>query len=229
VVYERSNNSCVHTAFAEHQVNNRTTAASPVGCASVQGSPPDSAYAGPAYDLDFSVPPTPASMSYVSTPGTSSTSTSTSPEANNVAIPSRKKKRVQRSVPYARPNALGSPTDIVELENVRKGVRQLVKDHPHAIEPRIGDPAATAIIGSNPKLGTAGKSIYTIFFFSGRTAKPQFTCHECGHVDARFSRALRHQRQDHFGHYPFPCQGGTGHPTWYAAYTLLITVPGIDL
>jgi hypothetical protein len=221
MVYRRSNNSCLHIAVAEHppqlRVNIRTPVPSSAGCVSLPGSPLASADVGPACNSHLSVPPTPTSMTYASTPSTSSASTRTSPEATSVAIPSRKQKRVQRSVPYARPSALGSPmgsTDTLALENARKGVLQFVKDHPHVIEPCIGDPAAMAITGSNPKLGTPGKSLYTLFFFSSRSVKRKFTCYDCGHVDARFSRALRHQRQDHFGHYPFPCQGGAGHPAW---------------
>ena len=166
---------------------------------------------------------TPASPVYLSTPGSSDASSSTSPETNGVHIPSSRKKRLQRSAPYARPCTSGQQTNpgssmedmnVVALENARMRVRQYVKDHPHVIEPCIGDPAAKAIIGSTPRLGTPGKSLYGAFFHSSRGGKPRFTCHECAHVDGRFSRAARHQRQDHFGHYPFPCEGGVGHPAW---------------
>ena len=175
-------------------------------------------------DLQLPIPPTPASSVYVSTPGNSGVSPSTSPETSSVPIPSPRKKRLQRSAPYDRPSTSSQQTDpgssmedtdAVALENARKGVRHFVKAHPHVLEPCIGDPVAKAIIGSNPRLGTPGKSIYTVFFYSSRSGdKLQFNCHDCAHVDARFSRALRHQRQDHFNHYPFPCQGDTDHPAW---------------
>ena len=184
---------------------------------------PHAHVSGPTTDSHLSIPRTPASPIYISTPDSSGASSSTSPETNALSIPSSRKKRLQRSAPYARPCTSGQQTnsgssmgdmDAVALENARVRVRQYVKDHPHAIEPCIGDPIANAIIGSTPRLGTPGKSLYSVFFSSSRNGKPRFTCLECAHVDGRFSRAARHQRQDHFGHYPFPCDGGVGHPAW---------------
>jgi hypothetical protein len=201
----------------------QTSVSPPAGCPNLQRSPLSSAYAGPVYDSRLLVPPTPASPSFVSTPGSSGVSTSASPETRCVDIPAPRKKRPQRSAPYARPSARGQrsisgssieSTDAVALDNIRKGARQFVRDNPHVIEPCIGDPAAMAIIGSNHRLGTPGKSIYSVFFSSSRSGKPRFTCYDCGHVDARVSRALRHQRQDHFGHYPYPCEGSADHPAW---------------
>ena len=158
----------------------------------------------------------PASPVYVSTPGSSGASSSTSPEANSVSIPSPRKKRPQRFAPYERPSTSSQmeDTDAVALENARQGVRRFVKAHPGVLEPCIGEPAAKAIVGSITRLGTPGKSIYSVFFMSSRSGKPRFTCYECAHIDTRFNRAARHQRQDHFGHYPFPCPGGEGHPAW---------------
>jgi hypothetical protein len=82
--------------------------------------------------------------------------------------------------------------------------------NPHAVEPSVGDPAAIAITGG---LGVPGRSVYSAFF-SGPRGKSPFTCYECGRTEARFLRAVRHQRQEHFQHYPFRCQGGAGHPAW---------------
>lgn len=193
----------------------------PAGCPSLQRFPPSSAHAAPVYEPHLPLPPTPASPTYVSTPGSSRGSTSTTPRTSCIAIPPPRKKRLQRSVPYARPNAPSSipgssvePTDAVALENARKGILQFVTDHPHQCEPCIGEPAAMAIVGSNPRLGTPGKSVYSLFFSYSRGRNPRFTCLDCGHVDKRVSRAVRHQRQEHFGHYPFPCQGDAGHPAW---------------
>ena len=178
---------------------------------------------GPIIDSYLPVPPTPASSAYVSTPGSSGVSSSTSPETSSLSFPSPRKKRLQRPAPYDRPNTGCQPTDpgssmgatnAVVLENARKGIRQFVKAHPHVLEPCIGEPAANAILGATLRLGTPGKSLYSALFVSGRSGKPRFTCYECGHVDTRFNRAARHQRQDHFGHYPFPCQGAAGHPAW---------------
>ena len=178
---------------------------------------------GPTIDSHLPIPLTPASSVHVSTPGSSGVSSSTSPETSSVPIPLPRKKRLQRFTPYDHPSTSsqqtdpGSPmedTDAVALEKARKGIRQFVKAHPNVLEPCIGDPAAKAIIGSTARLGTPGKSIYSILFMSSRSSKPRFTCYECAHVDTRFNRAARHQRQDHFGHYPFPCQGGAGHPAW---------------
>ena len=227
MVYERINNSCVHIAVAEHppQVNTRTSVPPPTGCPSLPGSPLGSAHAGPAYDSPLSVPPTPASTTYLSTPSDTGASTSTSLETSSAAIPSRRKRRLQRSAPYAHPSASGEgsisgssseATDAMALSSIRKGVQQFVMDHPYVIEPCLGEPAAMTIIGSNPGLGTPGngKSIYSVFFSSSHGRKPRFVCYECGHVDGRVSRALRHQRQEHFSHCPFPCQGGAGHPAW---------------
>ena len=106
------------------------------------------------------------------------------------------------------------PTDAAALDNAREGVRQFDKDNPHAIELDVGDPVAMAIIGSNHSLGIPGKLVYSVFFFSSlsRSGKNWFIGYNCGHVDARFSRAVRHQRQEHFGHYPYLCQGDTGRP-----------------
>ena len=197
---------------------------SPTGCPTLQESAYTSSHTDTAYDSQLPLPPTaPASPTAVSTPGSSGVSTSTSPERHTVATPLPTKRRL-RSAPYARPTTSDhrsiqcspvDPTGAVALDHVRNRVQQFITDHPHAIEPCIGDPAAVDIIGSNPRLGTPGKSIYTVFFYSSRSGgKLRFNCHDCTHVDARFSRALRHQRQDHFRHSPFPCQGGTGHPAW---------------
>ena len=159
----------------------------------------------------------------VSTPGSSGASTSTSPETNSASIPPPRKKRLQRSAPYARPGTSSQPinqgssmedTDAVALENARKGVRQFVKAQPHVLEPCIGDPAAKAIIGSTPRLGTPGKSPYSVFF--GPVVVARFTCYKCAHIDTKFNRAARQQHQDHSGHYPFPYQGGGEHPAWWA-------------
>jgi len=186
----------------------------PVGYPSQHGP---SLASGSVNDSHYLMPPTPASPAFFTTPDSSGASTTSSPEPS-----SPRQKRRQLSTPYARPKASqrstpGSsmePTDAVALDNARNGVRRFVKGNPHAIEPDIGDPAAITIIGSCQSLGTYGKSLYSVFFFSSRSGKKRFTCHECGHVDARFSRALRHQRQEHFGHYPYLCQGGVGHPAW---------------
>ena len=215
--------TCIAAAQHRSQANIEMPVPSPAGSPSLQGSPPVSSDAYTPYDLHLSLPPTPASSTSVSTPASSATSTSTSPERSSVATPLPRKKR-PCSVPYARPTASAQrsiqrsfmdPTDAVARDIIRKGVQQFVTDHPHVIEPFIGDQAAMDIVGSNPRLGTPGKSIYTIFFFSsGSGRKLRFNCHDCGHVDARASRALRHQRQFHFGHNPFPCQGGAGHSVW---------------
>lgn len=217
---------CTYIAAAQHwsQVNIEPPVLSPAGSPSLQGSPLVSSDAYTPYDLHLPLPPTPASSTGVSTPASSGISTSTSPERSSVATPLPRKKR-PCSVPYVRPTASAQrsiqrsfmdPTDAIARNNIRKGVQQFVTDHPHVVEPCIGDQAAVDIVGSNPRLGTFGKSIYTVFFFSSRSGrKVQFKCHECGHVDARFSRALRHQRQFHFSHNPFPCQGGAGHPAWW--------------
>jgi hypothetical protein len=138
---------------------------------------------------------------------------SSTPKRTRVNIPDLPRRK--RRLPSA-PHAFSSmdPTDATALCHIRNGVGQFVEDHPHEIEPFIGEAAATAIIGPNSRLGTCGESLYSVFFSSSHSGKPQFTCYDCGHVDARISRALRHQRQDHFGHYPYPCQGGAGHPAW---------------
>lgn len=196
----------------------------PAGCPSLQGSALASPHADTAYGLHLPSPSPPASPTNVSTPGSSGASTSTSPERHTEATPLPRERRL-RSAPYTRPTTSdhrsnqSSPMDpmgAAALDRVKKRVQQLIKAHPHAIEPCIGDPAANAIIGSTPlRLGTPGKSIYTMFFYSSRSGnRLRFNCRICVHVDARFSRALRHQRQDHFDHSPFQCQGGTGHPSW---------------
>ncbi len=215
--------TCIAVAPHTSQANVEMPVPSPAGSPSLQGSPLVSPDAYAVYDLHQSSPPTPTSSTCVSTPGSSGVSTSTSLERSSAATTLPRKKRLC-SAPYARPTASAQrsiqrspmdPTDAVARDNVRKGIQQFVTDHPHAIEPCIGDPAAMDIVGSNPRLGTPGKSIYTVFFFSSRSGrKPRFNCHDCPHTDARFSRGLRHQRQEHFGHYPFPCQGGTSHPAW---------------
>ena len=114
--------------------------------------------------------PTPASTVYVSTPGSSSASTSTSPETRGVPGSSLRSKRL-RSAPCARPTASGQrsiqsspmgPTNTVTLDSVRQSVRQFFTAQPHVIEPCIGDPAAMDIIWSNTRLGTPGKSLYSV-------------------------------------------------------------------
>ena len=111
-------------------------------------------------------------------------------------------------------SSLMDPMDAVALGNVRKAVQQFTTDHPHVIEPCIGDLAAMDIIGSNTISGIHGESIYSVFFFSDCSDYPRFTCYECGHVGTKLPRAVRHQRQAHFGHFPFPCKGGADHPAW---------------
>ena len=178
----------------------------------------------PAYDSQLPVPLTPLSLGYLTTPDSLGDS---SPGNTSIPIPpSPRKKRRQRSAPYSRSHA-GSTSvpstdsgDAVALDSARVGLQQWVKANPHAVEPSIGSSAATAIIGSNPRLGTLGRSLYCAFF-SNRRGKHPFTCYECGHEEGRFSRAVRHQRQEHFGHYPFQCQGGSSHSAWYAVSYLV--------
>lgn len=221
-IKEATTHVCTCIAAAQRMPQNfQTSVPSPAGCPSLQMFPSASAHAAPAYESHLPLPPTPASPTYVSTPGSSRGSTSTTPRTSCIAIPPPRKKRLQRSVPYARPDAPSSipgssvePTDAVALENARKGVLQFVTDHPRIIEPSIGELAALAIVGSNPRLGTPGKSVYSVFFSSSRGRNPRFTCLDCGKKDKRVSRAVRHQRQEHFGHYPFPCQGDASHPAW---------------
>ena len=173
----------------------------------------------PADDSHFPLPPTPVSPAYLITPNGSGSSTDSSP---GILIPSLpRKRRRQRGMPYARPSpncvgaTLGSFTEpyAVTLDNARKAVREWVKTNPHSVEPLVGHAAAIAIVGAHLRMGTAGKSLYSVFFSN---SKPPFMCYECGHLEQRFSRAVRHQRQEHFGHYPFLCQGGSGHPAWCA-------------
>ena len=175
---------------------------------------------GPHFPLSL----TPSSPAYLTTPGSSGASTSSSPEGTNISIPasSPRKNRLRSSAPYSPPSSSSrrsgphssiEPHDAVALENARKGVREFVRNKPHAVEPSIGDPAATALIRSVPRLGMPGKTVYSAFF-SSRNGKSPFTCNECGRVEKRFSRAVRHQRQEHFAHYPFQCEGGLGHPAW---------------
>jgi hypothetical protein len=145
---------------------------------------------------------------------------SSSPKNTRVAIPTSSK---AMRLLYDRPIARGQrsisvssmeSTDAMARVDVRNGVRQFVRDNPHVMEPCIGEPVAMAITGSNSRLGTPGESLYSVFFSSSRSGESPFTCHDCGRVDASVSHALGHQRKDHFSHYPFPCQGGAGHPAW---------------
>jgi len=171
---------------------------------------------GPPYDAHFPMPPTP--VSHITTPEFSgaSSSGSESPRPSVPASSSRKKRPYTRPSPSGTRSVLGSPMEpelAAALDNAREGVQRFVKENPHTVEPPIGNRAATAIMGSDSRLGTPGKSLYSAFFSSSH-GKPPFTCYECGHVETRFSRAVRHQRQEHFEHYPYLCQGGSGHPAW---------------
>ena len=57
------------------------------------------------------------------------------------------------------------PTDTVALDNVRERVSSSSsRINLMFIEPCISDPAAMDIIGSNPRLGTPGKSLYAVLF-----------------------------------------------------------------
>jgi len=176
-----------------------------------------------AYEPHFHAPPTPRSLGYITTPDSLDDG---SPGTASLPIPSSpRKKRRQRSGRYVRfspsyaGSTLGSSTNAGDVDIAREGLRRWLKKNPHDLEPSIGNPAATAIIGSNLRLGTPGRSLYSALF-SSRSGKQPFTCYECGHEEGRFSRAVRHQRQEHFGHYPFPCQGGSGHSAcgqWFAS------------
>ena len=170
------------------------------------------------------MPLTPPWLGYLTT---SDSLGDSSPGSASIPIPpSPRKKHQQRSGSYARSRAGSTlvsstdPGDAVTLDSARVGLRRWIKENPHAIEPSIGSSAAAAIIGSNLRLGTLGRSLYSAFF-SSRSGKHPFTCHECGHEEGRFSRAVRHQRQEHFWHYPFQCQGGSGHSAWYAVSYLV--------
>jgi hypothetical protein len=187
----------------------------------LQGSSLVSAHArpsSPVYDSNVPVSPTPLSPTYLTTPGSSGVSTSSSPDRSSVSIPSSssRRKRLQSRTPNVPPQSKRSTLrsaeetkDGVALDNVRKYVRKFVKEHPVSIEPSIGDPAMGSI-SLNSKFGAPGKSLYSAFF----STKPPFTCYECGCVERRYSRAVRHQRQEHFMHFPFACPGGRGHPAW---------------
>ena len=178
----------------------------------------------PAYDSQLPVPLTPLSLGYLTTPDSLGDS---SPGSASIPIPPSPRKRCrQRSAPYSRSRAESTlvlstdPGTAVALDSARVGLRLWIEANTNAIEPSIGSSAAAAIIGSNAGLGTPGRSLYSAFF-SSRSGKHPFTCYECGHEEGRFSRAVRHQRQEHFGHYPFPCQGGSGHSAWYAVSYLV--------
>ena len=226
---EQSNNSCVPTCIAEHtpQLDIRAVSTpsstahhlspftpSPPDYPDLQGSFVTSPQAR-LFDPQSPLPPIPLFPAYLMTPGSSGASTSSSPEGTNSSIPasSPRRNRLQSSAPYTPPSsssrrsgprwARGS-NDAVALEAARESVREFVKYNPQAVEPVIGDPAATALVGSVPE-GVPGKTVYSAFF-SSQTGKSPFTCYECGRVEKRFLRAVRHQRQEHFGHYPFQCE-----------------------
>jgi hypothetical protein len=154
----------------------------------------------------------------ITNPGSSGVPTNGSADRASIFIlaSSFRRKRLQSRAPNAPPESkrsglrsAGETKDGVTLDDVGKYARQFVKGHPVSVEPSIGD-LAMGIISLNSKFGAPGKSLYSAFFSS----KPPFTCYECGCVERRHSQAIRHQRQEHFLHFPFACPGGRGHPVW---------------
>jgi hypothetical protein len=165
------------------------------------------------------------STTYATTLGSSVASTSGNPESTASPIRPLRRERgngevLRRTlVPGPRsqsqswaicPAGFSGANDAAALDKVRVCMQEFVRENPHALGPSVGDPAAISITGG---LGVPGRSVYSAFL-SSPSDKPPFTCYECGRTGAHFSRAVRHQRQEHFRHYPFRCQGGAGHPTW---------------
>ena len=172
---------------------------SQAGGPSLQGYPLAIAYArmsGSAHDSHFPMPPTTSILNLPLDLYLRSVYEQQSGKHERWLLPLRQERSdyralrrmlVSTSGQRSIPGSSMEPTVAAAIDNARESVQKFVRDHLHAIEPCIGDPAAMAIIGSNPRLGTHGKPLYSAFFFTRSGKLPSSTFYNSRHVDAPFS------------------------------------------